>query len=135
MTGDVWQQWGRAVVAAAAAGGVVLASALTDGRVDPSEGVQIAIQTVSAVAVWLTPNLPHSAGIKTAMAGLLAMLNVAATLILGGLSGAEAVNIVLAGVGVLAVAVAPSKSRGEDPPPREPRPRLRVPPEAVPPHL
>lgn len=135
MTRDVWRQWGRAIAAAVTAGGVVLASALTDGHVDPAEGVQIAIQTVSAVAVWLTPNLPGSTGIKTALAALLAMLNLAASLIIGGLTGAEVVNIVLAGVGVLAVAVAPSRSRGQDLPPRPPRHALRVPPEAVPPHL
>jgi hypothetical protein len=108
-----WQVYGRAIAAVIVAGATVLASALTDGHVDRAEEIQIAIQVTTAAGVWLVPNLPRSTGIKTGLAAILAVLNLAATLITGGLTGAELVNLVIAGLGVLAVGQAPSLSKSQ----------------------
>jgi hypothetical protein len=124
---NLWRRFGRAIVAVITAGGVLLASALTDGHVDTGEGVQIAIQVVTAASVYLAPNLPYSGGVKTALAAILAMLNLAATLITDGLTSAEIINLVLAGLGVLGVGVAPSESRGELTAPTSARQYLRSP--------
>jgi hypothetical protein len=108
-----WRLYGRAIAAVAIAGLTVLASALTDGHVDPGEGIQIAIQLATAAGVWLVPNLPSATSIKTGLAAMLAVLNLAATFITGGLTSAEVINLVIAGLGVLAIAQAPSLSRSE----------------------
>jgi hypothetical protein len=110
---ELWRRYGRAVVAVLTAAGVLLASALTDGRVDQGEALQVAIQTTTAASVWLAPNLPYSVGIKTGFAAVLAVLNLATSLIVDGLTTGEVVNLVLAGVGVLAVGVAPSQSAAQ----------------------
>jgi hypothetical protein len=124
---NLWRRFGRAVVAVITAGGVLLASALTDGQVDQGEALQIAIQVVTAASVWLAPNVPYSGGIKTALAVLLAVLNLATSVIVGGLTAAEVVNLVLAGIGALGVGVAPSVSRGELTAPPGVRQYLRLP--------
>ncbi|MET7395632.1 hypothetical protein ABZS66_19290 [Dactylosporangium sp. NPDC005572] len=118
MLRNLWARFGRATVAVAIAGLTVLASALTDGRVDPGEQLQIAIQTVTVFGVWFVPNLPHSAAYKTGVAALLAVLNLATTVIIGGVDSAEVVNLVLAALGVLGVGVTPSISRAESLVPR-----------------
>jgi hypothetical protein len=130
---DVWRRFGRAIVAVITAGGVLLASALTDGHVDQGEGIQIAIAFTAAVGVWLAPNLPYSGGVKTSVAVLLAVLELAATLITDGLTSAEIINLILAGLGVIGVGVAPSVSRGELAPPPSVQPFLRAPRETLPP--
>lgn len=110
MLGTLWTRYGRAAVAVVAAALVVLASALTDGHVDTGEKLQISIQTVTVFGVWFVPNLPHSAAFKTGVAAILAVLNLATTLIVGGLDSADIVNLVLAAVAVLGIGAAPSLS-------------------------
>jgi hypothetical protein len=114
MLKDLWTRFGRAVVAVTIAGLTVVASSLTDNRVSTEEWIQVAIQTTTIAGVWLVPNLPHSAGYKTATAAILAVLNLATTLILDGINGADVINLVLAALGVLGVAVAPSLSKAEN---------------------
>ena len=102
--------YGKALVALLFAALTVLASALTDGHVTPAEGIQIAISVATAAGVWLAPNLPRWPGVKTALAALLAALNLAVTLIDGGLTSAEVANLVIAGLAVLGVGVTPAQS-------------------------
>lgn len=114
MLSKLWSGYGRAVVAILVTALTVLASALTDDRVDTEEWLQVAIQAATIAGVWLVPNLPHSAAYKTGLAALLAVLNLATTLIVGGLDSADIINLVLAALGVIGVGVAPSVSRAED---------------------
>ncbi len=106
------RKYGKAIAALAVAGLTGVASALTDNAFTAPEGVQVAIAVATAAGVWLVPTLPQHPGTKTALAALLAVLNLAVTLITDGLTGAEIVNLALAALGVLGVGVAPTRSVG-----------------------
>lgn len=110
---DIARTYGKALAAVAVAGLTVLASALTDGRVDAGEGIQIAIAVATAASVWLVPTLPTYPGTKTGIAVILAGLNAATAAIDGGISTAEWVNLALAGLGVILVGAAPARSVGD----------------------
>lgn len=102
--------YGKALIALLIAGLTALASALTDDRITSPEGIQIAVQVATTAGVWLVPIVPQWPWAKTGIAALLAVLNLAVTLIDGGISGAEWVNLALAGLGVLGIAAAPATS-------------------------
>ena len=101
-------RYAKSLVALIIAGLTVLASALTDGYVSTGEGVQIAVAVTTAGSVYLVPNVPQWPWLKTTVAAVLAVLNLATTLITNGLSWAEVVNLILAGLGVLAVYAVPN---------------------------
>lgn len=101
--------YAKTLVALAVAGLTVLASALTDGYISTGEGVQIAVAVTTATSVYLVPNVPQWPWLKTAIAAVLAALNLATTLITDGLSSAEMVNLVLAALGVLMVYAWPNR--------------------------
>ena len=115
---DFLKRYGKAFAAVLAAAAMVLASAVTDNRVDAGEAVSIAIAATTAVSVWLVPQLPSAAGAKTAVAVVLAVLQAAAATIVDGLSTADWVNLVIAALGVLGVLGAPARSVGDDLVPR-----------------
>lgn len=102
--------YGKALTALAIALLTALAAALTDNHVTAPEGVQIAIAVTTAGGVWLVPVIPQYPWAKTGVAVLLAMLNLAVTVITDGITFAEFVNLALAGLGVLGVAAAPARS-------------------------
>lgn len=104
--------YGKALAALLVAGLTALSSALTDGRVTSGEGIQIAIAVATAAGVWLVPVIPQWPWTKTLLAGLLAALNVAVTVIDDGITVAEGINLVLAALGVLGVGAAPAVSVG-----------------------
>ena len=112
------QRFGKAAVAVLVAALTLAASAVSDGHVDAGEGVQIAIATVTAFSVWFVPNLPSSAGIKTGVAVVLAVLNAATAYLVGGVDAGELINLVIAGAGVLLIGVAPAQSAGDNLVPR-----------------
>lgn len=101
------QKYLKALVALVFAGLTVLASALTDDRFDTGEAVQVAIAVCTAAGVWLVPTVPQWPWMKTAIAMLLASLSLAVSLITDGVTAAEAVNLVLAALAVLAVGMVP----------------------------
>jgi len=105
-----WSTYGKSITAALFAIVTAIQAAVFDGHISQVEGVQIAIATVTAVIVWLAPRLPHAAGIKTACAVALAALNVLVTCIVGGVSQADVMEMVLAGLTVLGVGAAPAKT-------------------------
>ncbi len=107
----MWSTYGKSLAAFAAAVLVVISSAVTDGRITPDEGIQIAIAAATGVVVYIAPNLPRYPWIKLAMAALLAALNLAVSLITDGLTTAEIVNLVIAALGVLMVGGAPAQTR------------------------
>jgi hypothetical protein len=104
---------GKAIMAFLYAVSVAALPQLTgDKHLDAAEGVAIAIAIVTAVATYLVPLAPDSAGIKTVIGALLAGLQVAATVILDGALQSD--DILLIGAAVLAalgIAVAPAASK------------------------
>jgi hypothetical protein len=68
--------------------------------------------------VWFVPTLPNAPAIKTGTAVALAVLNAATAYIVGGLDTGEVVNLVIAGLGVILVGVAPVQSAGDNLVPR-----------------
>lgn len=105
----MFKKFGKSLTQAFAAVLVVVASVVSGG-ITEAEGIQIAIAIAGAVGVYLAPNLPQYQWIKTAMAAVSVALMTATSLITDGLTTAEIINIVLAGLGVLGVSVAPSIS-------------------------
>lgn len=119
---DIYRRFGKSAAALAVAGLTALASALTDNHITADEGVQVAIGVTTAAGVWLVPNLPQHPGIKTGLAMLLAGLNFLVTIIHGGITAAEGVNLGLAVLGVIVVGAAPAVSTAaRGPAPAAPR--------------
>lgn len=84
-------------------------TATSDGSVaDGQELIQILIGVVTTGGVWAAANLPGATWIKTAVATVLAVLNVLVTAILGGVNTGEAVNMAIAALVALGVAVTAS---------------------------
>lgn len=104
---------GKSIVAFLYAVAVAALPQLTgDRNVDAAELVAIAIAITAAVATYLVPLAPSMPGIKTAVAAVLAGLQVAATLILDGTLATDDVLLIAATVlGALGIAVAPAESR------------------------
>lgn len=76
----------------------------------PAEGVQIAIAVVTAIGVYITPLIPGARWTKTAVAVVLAALQVLVTVIVDGVSGNDVLMIAFAVAGALGIAVAPARS-------------------------
>jgi hypothetical protein len=104
---------GKAWIAAAYAIVVAVLPQFTgDRNAEPAELVAIAIAVATAVATYLVPLAPNAPGIKTAVAALLAALQVAATLILDGALDANDIMLIAAtALGALGIAVAPAASK------------------------
>ena len=117
-------KYGKAVAAIVAALLTALYVALGgDGRIDQEEWVQVAIAVASAVGVWLIPIAPQIRWGKTAVAVVLAVLQLLTTVIIGGIRPDEWIILILAGLQAAGVAVAPAvsdngiSSRTAPPPP------------------
>jgi hypothetical protein len=104
---------GKAIVAFVYAVVVAALPQLTgDRHVDPAEAVAIAIAIATAVATYLVPLAPTMPGVKTAVAAVLAALQLAATLILdGALDANDLVLVAATFLGALGIAVAPAASK------------------------
>lgn len=106
---QVFAKYRKAVGAVAVTVAAYVVSLATDG-ITAQEGVLIAGVGVSAVSVAIVPNL--DAGIakvaKTIIAFLLAGLTVAAAVIVGGLTGAEWVEILVAAFAAVGVTAIPN---------------------------
>lgn len=106
-----FNRYGKALAATVFAALTALyATSSGDGRVDPDEWVAIAIAVVSAVGVYLVPLAPRYRWTKTAVAALLAGLQVLATVVLGGMDANEWLLVVIAIGQALGVAAAPATS-------------------------
>lgn len=107
----IFQKYGKAIAAVIAAALTVAYGALSgDQRIDSYEWVQIAIALTTAVGVYVVPLAPGYRWGKTAVAVVLSMLQVLATVILGGLDPHEWVALALAGLTVVGVGAAPAVS-------------------------
>jgi len=91
--------------------GVTFVGAFTgDHHIDPSEGVAIGIAVCTAALTYLVPLVPSAPWIKTAVSAVLAGLQVAVTVILGGIDGNDVLLIAAAVASVLGITVAPAVS-------------------------
>lgn len=103
----------KAIVAIIAAVLVVLGAALTDQAVTQIELVQIGIAFVTAVGVYLVPNLTAGPAryAKSAVGFAGAGLAVLVTVLADGVTYSEWITVVLAGLGAVGVTVLPNATR------------------------
>lgn len=107
----IFQKYGKAIAAVIAAALTVAYGALSgDERIDQSEWIQIAIAVTTAIGVYVVPLAPGYRWGKTAVAVVLSVLQVLATVILGGLDPHEWVALALAALTVVGVGAAPAVS-------------------------
>lgn len=79
-----------------------------DGIVGATEWVNVAIAGVGAAGVFAAPNVPGSKYTKAVIAVLTAVLTLLASLLVGGLSGSEVLQLVVAGLGAVGVYSVPN---------------------------
>ena len=104
--------YGKAVVAVLVAAIVTAYQALGgDGRVEPEEWVSIAIAATTAVGVYLIPLAPHARWAKSAVAVVLAVLQILVSAILGGIGADEVLLMLITAAGALGIYAAPATSR------------------------
>jgi hypothetical protein len=108
----MFSTYGKALASFVAAVLTAAVPVVTGGHFGPVEKVQVAIAVATAASVYLVPAFPNYPHAKTAIAALLAALNLAASLLVAhhGLSFADWVSLVIAALGVLAVHKAPAVS-------------------------
>lgn len=107
----MFQTYGKSIVAflyAIAVVAVPLASG--DHHIDPGEGVAIAIAVCTAALTYLVPLVPGARWAKTAVGAVLAGLQVATTVIVGGVDANDWLLIGFAVASFLGIAVAPATS-------------------------
>jgi hypothetical protein len=73
----------------------VQAATLDGSGIDEQEWVQVGIQAVMAFNVWATANLPQYTKMKTYVAVTLAVLQLLYTVVIGGVSTAELINLII----------------------------------------
>lgn len=101
---------------------VVLSSALSDGDFSLVEQIQVAVAVATAAGVYIAANLPALTGAKTAIAAVLAALNLVIVYLTDAagtsLTGSEWVNVglsVLTAVGVFTVSNGTAVAVRDDP--------------------
>lgn len=109
----MFSTYGKSVIAFLYAVAVAVLPQFTgDRNAEPAELVAIAIAVTTAVATYLVPLAPSAPWVKTAVAAVLAALQVAATLILdGALDSNDIMLIAATALGALGIAVAPAASK------------------------
>lgn len=105
------QTYGKFIVAFFYAVAVVAVPLFSgDHHIDPSEGVAIGIAICTAALTYLVPLVPSAPWTKTAIGAVLAGLQVATTVIVGGVDGNDILLIAFAVLSFLGIAVAPAAS-------------------------
>jgi hypothetical protein len=103
------QKFGKSLIAALTAAVVVAYQALSgDQNIEPAEWVSISIAFVTAVGVYVVPMSPYAKWAKTAVAMVLAVLQIATTAILGGLGADELLLMFITAVGAAGIYAAPA---------------------------
>lgn len=107
----MFQTYGKSLVAALYAVAVVAVPLLSgDHHLEAADSIAVAIAACTAALTYLVPLVPSAPWTKTAVGALLAGLQVAASVIVGGLSGNEWLSIVFAVIAALGITVAPAVS-------------------------
>jgi hypothetical protein len=81
-----------------------------DRHIDPSEGVAIGIAVCTAALTYLVPLVPSASWTKTAIGAVLAGLQVATTVIVGGVDSNDVLLIAFAILSALGITLAPAVS-------------------------
>lgn len=81
--------------------------ASSDSHIDAQEWVQVALQAIMAFNVWATANLPQYTKMKTYVAAVIAVVSLLYTVIIGGVSTQEIINLIITGLAALGVAATP----------------------------
>jgi len=81
-----------------------------DKHIDPSEGVAIGIAVCTAALTYLVPLAPSAPWTKTAIGAVLAGLQVATTVIVGGVDSNDVLLIAFAILSALGITLAPALS-------------------------
>lgn len=103
--------YGKSIVAFLYALAVAAVPLFDGGRTPaPDEWVAIAIAACTAALTWLVPLAPSAPWTKTAIGAVLAGLQVAATVIVGGIDGNDGLLIAFAILSFLGITVAPAAS-------------------------
>lgn len=100
----MFKTYGKALAAVVGAALIVVQTAVGDGRIDAQEWVQIAIAAATAVGVYVVPLAPQYRWGKTAVAVVLAVLQVLTTVVLGGLDTQEVVTLLITALTAAGVA-------------------------------
>jgi hypothetical protein len=82
-----------------------------DGVIEASEWVLIAIAVVSVLGVYLVPITSNYKWVKSGLAVILAVLQALATVLLGGWQSNDWITLLIAGLGAVAVILAPATSQ------------------------
>jgi hypothetical protein len=104
-----FKDYGKSIAAVVFALIFAIQSAIFDGHVSTVEGVQIVIAVATAAGVYLVPLHPAWLWSKTAVGVLLAVLNVAVTLIMAGWRAADWTDLILAALTAVGVAATPAR--------------------------
>lgn len=105
------QVYGKSIFAALYAVAVVAVPLFSgDKHIDPSEGVAIGIAICTAALTYLVPLAPSAPWIKTAVGAVLAGLQVATTVIIGGVDSNDVLLIAFAILSALGIQLAPAVS-------------------------
>lgn len=104
-----FNKYGKAIVGAVLAFVTAAQALWSDGHITQQEWVQIAVAAFTAISVYLVPVL-HYPYMKTIIAAVLAVLNVLVTVIVGGVSSGDVVEMVLAALTIIGVGFAPARS-------------------------
>ena len=107
--------YGKLVLAVLGAAVFTLYGFLDDGHLSTDEWIKIAIAVVLAINVYVVPVTPEWPWMKTAVACVLAALQVLVVVIVGGVSAQEIVEIVIAVGTAAGVAIAPAISHNGQP--------------------
>jgi hypothetical protein len=103
--------YGKAVVAFLyAVATVFIPLASGDHHLGESDWIAVAIAVCTAALTYLIPLVPSAPWTKTAVGAVLAALQVAATVVVGGINGNEWLTIILALISALGITIAPAVS-------------------------
>jgi hypothetical protein len=103
------QKYGKAIVAVLVAAVVYAYQALSgDGHISATEWVSVAIAGVTALGVYVVPLAPGAKWAKTAVAVVLAVLQIMTTAILGGLGTDELLLMLITAAGAAGIWIAPA---------------------------
>lgn len=107
--------YGKLVLSVIGAAIMALYGFLDDNHVSTDEWIKIGIATTLAIQVYLVPVTAEWPWMKTAVACLLAALNVLVVVIVGGVNSQELIEILIAVGTAAGVAIAPATSRNGQP--------------------
>lgn len=108
----MFSKFGKAIAAVVTAAVVVAYQALSgDQHIEPTEWVAITIAGVTALGVYIVPLAPGAKWSKSAIAAVLAILQVLTTAILGGIGADELLLMLITAAGAVGIYVAPAISQ------------------------